>query len=203
MTHGQQEGIFVAPSVLVGFNYIAEIYHPIAEHAPANRGFNTAFQYGGIAGYKWKKVGVEVEFKAANYRQNFNQNNDVGNLQLQYFGYGCHFLYQLGPINNTKYFHTLKLGGLINTPRSAQYIAKNEVTGEVYANENQNDLAQTNAMISAAYGITTGYKLLWADFSIRAAYSLNNIYKPLTGINGKNFVIGFQLAFGLFSKIKH
>ena len=48
----QQSGFFAGPSALVGFNYISKIYHPQADSAiaPANKGFNVAFQFGGVAG---------------------------------------------------------------------------------------------------------------------------------------------------------
>ena len=184
---------------MVGYNHISHIYHPVEFVAPANKGFNVAFQYGAITGYKLKKLGIQLEFKISNFQQKFAQGELEGDFTVRYNTWGTLFLYQLGEINQSGYFHTVKLGALFNSPQYGHYMVKNKITAEVYTNEDQLNLLQNNAMICADYGISKGYKLLWVDFSLRAAYNLNNIYKPLTGVNGKNFFLGFQLAFGLFA----
>ncbi len=197
----QQSGFFAGPSALVGFDYISKIYHPQADSgiAPANKGFNVAFQFGGVAGYKFKKLGFQAEFKTSNFQQNLKQEDLVGDFTVRYNTFGAQFLYQLGEINLSDYFHTIKLGWLYNTPKYGHYLVKNNSTGDIYADEDQLYALQSNHMLSIEYGITKGYKLLWADFSLRAAYNITNIYKPLTATNGKNFFLGFQLAFGLFA----
>jgi len=195
----QQEGFFIAPSAMVGYNSIVDVYHPVENITPANKGFNVAFQYGAVAGYKLEKLGLQLEFKISNFQQNMAQDQLEGDFSTRFNTFGTHFLYQLGEINQSGYFHTVKLGVLYNSPQYAHYMVKNKISGEVFANTDQLFLLQNNSMISAEYGITKGYKLLWVDFSLRTAYNLNNIYKPLTGVNGKNFFIGFQLAFGLFA----
>jgi len=197
----QREGFFVGPSALVGYNYISKIYHPKADSsiAPANKGFNVAFQFGGVLGYKFNRAGFQVEYKTANFQQKMKQGDFEGDFTMRTNMFGAFLLYQLGEINQSDYFHTIKLGWLYNQTRYAHYMLNNSVSGEVYVNEDQLYTLQNNQMISAEYGVTKGYKLLWADFSIRAAYNLTNIYKPLTATNGKNFFIGFEIAFGLFA----
>lgn len=184
---------------MFGYNSISQIYHPVESISPNNKGFNVAFQYGGIAGYKLKKSGIQVEFKISNFQQNMSQDDVEGDFNVRYNSWGTLFLYQLGEINQSGYFHTVKLGALFNSPQYGHYMVKNKVSAEVYANVDQLDILKNNSMICADYGISKGYKLLWVDFSLRAAYNLNNIYKPLTEVNGKNFFLGFQLAFGLFA----
>ncbi len=195
----QQQGFFIAPSAMVGYDYITKIYNPDSLQPPANKGYNSAFQFGAIAGYKGQKSGVLVEYKTSSFAQNMKQNDVEGNLNIQYNSFGIFALYQLSPIKSSRYYQTAKLGYLYNVPRSAHYLTKNSVTGQIYNDEDQLYAMQNNHMLAIEYGITTGYKLLWADFSLKMAYSINNIYKPLTETNGKNFFIGFQLAFGLFA----
>lgn len=195
----QDPGFFIAPSALVGYSYISPIYHTVPEYAPANEGFNLAFQVGGVAGYKLKKAGVEIEYKNSNFQQHFDQGSLAGDLSTRYNTFGVHLLYQIAEINSSHYFHTVKIGYLYNDLIDAQYMVKDKISGEVYANENVSYPLQNDNMLSVEYGITRAYKLLWADFNLRIAYSITNIYKPLTGTTGKNFFIGFQLAFGLFA----
>ncbi len=194
----QREGFFIAPEVATGYSYIANVYHPDALHAPANRGYNVMFQYGGQAGYKFKRWGLKLGAYGSHYSQNLKQNDFTGDLTTEYFSYSAEILYQIERIKSSHYYHTVRLGYQLNTPREAHYMSKNAVDATVYADQNQIDLLQNDHMITAAYGISTGYKLLWADFSLRMGYSLGNIYKPLTATKGKNFFIGFGLAFGLF-----
>lgn len=194
----QREGFFIAPEVATGFSYIADVYHPDAAHGPANKGYNVMFQYGGQAGYKFKKWGLKLGVYGSHYNQNLKQNDLTGSLNLEYLSYSTAFFYQFERIKSSRYYQTIHLGYQLNAPRQAQYMSKNAVDATIYADENQIGIMQNDHMITAAYGITIGYKLLWADFSLRAGYGLSNIYKPLTQTNGKNFFIGFGLAFGLF-----
>lgn len=200
LAQAQQAGVIVAPEVLVGYNQFTTVYHPNPLAQPSNSGFNTAFQYGVTAGYKLKKWGILADYKGAHYQQNFNQNHQMGDVKTFYEAVGIRILYQLNAINRTNYFHTIKLGYLFNRPQHAHYLNKNDITGEIYADQDQLYALEDMHMLTLEYGITTGYKLLWADFSIKSGVSLNNIYKPLTNVNATNFFIGFQIAFGLFAK---
>ena len=199
-TVGQQSGFILAPEVFVGYNLFTEVYHPNPLAQPKNAGFNTAFQYGGTTGYKFDQWGFLLDYKRSHYQQNFNENQQKGDVKTHYNAFGLRVLYQIDAIKRSKYFHTVKLGYLLNIPQSAEYLNKNDVTGEIYADEDQLYALNDVHMLVLEYGITTGYKLLWADFSIKTGFGLNNIYKPLTNINANNFFIGVQLAFGLFAK---
>ncbi len=194
----QRNGFFLAPHILTGFNYIAPIYHLQPQYAPANRGYNLSFQYGGCTGYKGKKLGVQAEVHSAYYQQNFKQNTLVGGLQLNVLQLGGHVFYQLKRIKSSHYYQTIKLGYGINFPQEATYHVKNSADGTNHADENIAAQFTNHHQISAAYGITTGHKLLWADFSLVSSYTITNIYKPLTGIHANNFFLGFSLSFGLF-----
>ena len=199
-TAGQQTGFILAPEVFVGYNLFTQVYHPNPTAQPKNAGFNTAFQYGGTTGFKFDQWGILVDYKNAHYQQNFNEDLQKGDIKARYNAIGVRVLYQINALKRTKYFHTVKVGYLLNIPQGADYLNKNDLTGEIYANEDQLYALNDVHMLVFEYGITTGYKLLWADFSVKTGFGLNNIYKPLTNINTKNFFIGFQLAFGLFAK---
>ena len=194
----QREGFFIAPSVLTGYNYLSPVYHLDAQHAPANRGYNVSFQFGGITGYKLEKSGIQAEMNSSFFQQKFKQNEIEGNLQLNYLSVGGSLFYQFERIKSSRYYHTIKAGYLYNIPQSAHYIVKNSLDATIYADEDVKSQFANNHMLTVSYGITTGYKLLWADFSLKAGYSISNIYKPLTGITAKNFFLGFGLSFGLF-----
>ena len=194
----QREGFFIAPHVLTGYNYISPVYHLNTDYAPANRGYNVAFQFGGVTGYKLDKMGIQAEVNSSYFQQNFKQNDLEGNLQLNYLSFGGSLFYQFERIKSSRYYHTVKLGYCANVPQHAYYIVKNSLDATIHADQDVLYQFTTDHMITAAYGITTGYKLLWADFSIVAGYSLTNIYKPLTGVKANNFFLGFSLGFGLF-----
>ena len=66
---------FIAPEVATGFSYIAAVYHPDPLHGPANRGYNVMFQYGGQAGYKFKKWGATLGVYCSHFNQNLDQKN--------------------------------------------------------------------------------------------------------------------------------
>jgi hypothetical protein len=195
---GQREGVFMAPTILTGYSSITGVYHTNPEYAPANKGFNLAFQYGATAGYKLEKWGLAAEFKNCHYQQNFNEINLSGYLKSTYLSYGGSLFYQFERLQSSRHYHTAYLGYLLNVPQSAAYYVNDNVDATVYSNIDALYQLQNDNMITAGYGITTGYKLLWAEFSVRLGYSLGNIYKPLTGASGKNFFIGFGLSFGLF-----
>jgi hypothetical protein len=197
-TLAQRQGFFLAPEVTTGFSYIAQVYHPDPEHAPANSGYNVMFQYGAQTGYKLDKWGFKLGVYSSHFNQNFQQNDLIGNLALQYLSYSAEIMYQFARIMSSQYYQTVRLGYQLNNPRNAHYISKNDLDATVYADQDQTEGLQNDHMITVAYGITTGYKLLWADFSFRLGYSLGNIYNPLASTTGKNFFIGFGLAFGLF-----
>lgn len=194
----QREGFFVAPSILAGYSDISPVYHTYPEYAPKNKGFNLAFHYGVVAGYKLTKWGLAVDIKSSHFQQKFDENELMGSLQSNYVSYGSSMLYQFERLQSSRHFHTAFLGFQLNSPTHANYIVKNKVDATVYSSIDALNQLQNDYMITAGYGITTGYKLLWADFSVRLGYSLGNIYKPLTNASGKNFFIGFGLSFGLF-----
>lgn len=198
MCFGQREGFFVAPSILVGYSNTSPVFHTNPEYAPKNKGFNLAFQYGGVAGYKLTKWGLAVDIKSSHFQQKFDENDLTGSLQSNYLSYGGSIFYQFERLQSSRHYHTAFLGYQLNNPMHANYIVKNKVDATVYSSTDVLYQLQNDHMITAGYGITTGYKLLWADFSVRLGYSLGNIYKPLTNASGKNFFIGFGLSFGLF-----
>ncbi len=197
-TFGQREGIFVAPTILTGYSSISGVYHVNPDYAPKNKGFNLAFQYGATAGYKGVKWGFAAEFRGAHYRQNFKENNLSGYLKTYYASYGGSIFYQFERLQSSRHYHTAFFGYQLNVPQSANYFVNDIVDATVYSNVDALYQLKNDNMITAGYGITTGYKLLWAEFSVRMGYSLGNIYKPLTNATGKNFFIGFGLSFGLF-----
>lgn len=196
--HGQREGFFVAPQLFTGFNYISNVYHTNPLYAPANKGYNVAFNFGATAGYKLKKMGLAAEIGGTHFQQNFKQNDLEGDLQLNYLSYGITGFYQFERIKSGRFYHTMKLGYQLNSPQRADYLVKNSLDNTIYADTSQLGYLQNDHMIVVGYGITMGYKLLWADFSVKAGYSLSNIYNTLTGLKSKNFFIGFGLSFGLF-----
>jgi len=195
---GQREGFFIAPSILTGYSSVSPVYHVNPEYAPKNNGFNLAFQYGGLAGYKFTKWGAFIELKSSHFNQKFDENDLSGSFQSSYFSYASSIFYQFERLKSSRHYHTAFIGYQLNSPQHANYIVKNKVDATVYSSIDTQYQLQTDHMITAGYGITTGYKLLWADFSLRLGYSLGNIYKPLTAASGKNFFIGFGLSFGLF-----
>lgn len=194
----QQKGWFLASNTFAGYNYISPVYHIDAAHAPTNRGYNVAFNYGGIAGYKLEKIGVLTQFSSAYFQQKFKQNDVIGSLQLHYLMFGGQLFYQINAIGISQYHHTIKLGYTYLTPQFADYIVKNSVDGTIYAKADATYQFGTQHMITAAYGISTGYRLFWADLSVVTGINLNNIYKPLTNTKGNNFFIGLNFSFGLF-----
>lgn len=197
-TFAQREGFFIAPEVATGYSYIANIYHPDPAHGPANKGYNVMFMYGGQTGYKFKKWGAKVGVHGSHFYQNLNQNDLIGSFEADYLSTSFEVFYQFERVKSSRYYQSIFFGYQLNSPRQAKYMSKNSVDATVYADQDQTAFMQNDHMITAAYGITTGYKLLWADFSFKMGYSLGNIYKPLTATTGKNFFIGFGLAFGLF-----
>lgn len=195
---GQHAGIFAAPNAMLGYNNISAVYHPYSSYAPKNKGFNYAFQVGLVAGYKLEHAGIQFSYNRSYFEQNFDSQNIVGNLAMNANSFGISALYQLGKIGQTRYFHTLKFGYIYSQPEEANYKVQDAHNNDVYGDTTMLYALQNNHAISVEYGITTGYKLLWADFSVKAAYNISNIYKPLTDTNGKNFFIGVSLSFGLF-----
>ena len=195
---GQREGFFIAPQIFTGFNYIEGVYHTNPNYAPANKGYNVMFNFGATAGYKLKTIGLASEIGVTHFQQNFKQNNLEGDLQLNYNSFGLNAFYQFERIKSGRFYHTVKLGYQLNSPQRADYIVKNSLDNTIYADTSQLGYLKNDHMIIVGYGITTGYKLLWADFSVKAGYSLGNIYNTLPPVKGKNFFLGFGLSFGLF-----
>lgn len=193
----------MGPMGLNGFDYIAEIDHANPLYTPANKGYNLTLQYGIVTGFKWKKIGVQLESKTVYYEQKLKQNDMLGSVKLNYVSFGLHGLYQFAPIYNSSFYHTVKVGIVGNYAQSGMYALKSKSTGDVYADTDIYYTLQDNYMLSLQYGISMGYRLLYADFSLCTAYSINSIYKPDQNVKGHNFYIGLQLAFGIFASTQN
>jgi hypothetical protein len=198
--NAQNQGLFFGPSGMTGYTSTSNIYHPAEGISPKNKGFNLALQYGITVGYHYNKFGLLAEVRRSYNTQKFDENNKFGYLETNQNAIAALFFYNLGPMGNSGFNHAIKLGAQLNSPYYAHYQIQNRTDGTIYASESHLNLMQNNVQILAEYGLTMYYKLLWADFSLRAGYGLNSMYKPDIENSSRNFFIGINLGFGIYTK---
>jgi hypothetical protein len=194
----QKNGIFLGPAGVIGYDFVSEVYHPNPDVTPENKGYNQSFQIGAVVGFRWQKLGLQWELKNSYFEQNMLEGNYKATLEMNSLTNAFYVMYLPAPLGNSGFYHTLKGGIGIQTPRNAHYQSKNLVEGTIYSDEDQLDLMQTQYMLALEYGLSMGHKLLWADFSLQSAYGLNSVYQPGISDSSRIFYIGFKLAFGLF-----
>lgn len=195
----QTKGLYFGPSSLIGFSKTSHIYHPVEGVSPKSSGYNLALHYGGTIGYKAYKAMVQLEFRALYFNQNFDESNQNGQLEVNTANYGLMMGYELAPLGKSGFNQNIRAGFSLSIPNYSHYEVKN-YNGTIYASENHLNFLQNNWQFIAEYAISMHYKLLWADFGLRAGYSLNSIYKNKISYNARNFYIGLNLGFGIFLK---
>jgi len=198
--NAQNQGLFFGPSGMTGYTSTSNIHHPAEGISPKNKGFNLALQYGITVGYHYNKFGLLAEVRRLYSTQKFDENNQFGYLETNQNAIAALFFYNLGPMGNSGFNHAIKLGAQLNSPYYAHYQVQNRTDGTIYVSDSHLKLMQNNVQFLAEYGLTMYYKLLWADFSLRGGYSLNSIYKPDIENSARNFFIGINLGFGIYTK---